>query len=234
MRILVTRPEPDAAKTAARLRAAGHAVLIDSLLVIEPVAFDPPRGEFAALAITSASAPRMAGNAAALAGLKSLPLFAVGAHSAAAARAAGFAGAEAAGGDAQALAGLIARRLPAGARVLYLAGETRARDLAGLTAPAGIEFETRIVYRARPAERFADATVSALRAGEIDAVLHFSPRSAEVFASLARQAGLAEAVAPLRHLCLSAAVAAPLAAMGGRTEVAIRPDEEAMLALLGL
>ena len=41
MRILVTRPEPDAARTAATLRAAGHQVSVDSLLAVEPVAFDP-------------------------------------------------------------------------------------------------------------------------------------------------------------------------------------------------
>jgi len=232
MRILVTRPEPDAARTAATLRAAGHQVSVDSLLAVEPVAFDPPPGEFAAAAVTSANAPRALAANPAVAKLKSLPLFALGARSADAAREAGFSQVETAGGDARTLGELLVRRLPTGARVLYLAGEDRARDLAALTAAAKIAIETRVVYRAKAAERFADATAAKLRAREFDAVLHFSPRSAATFVALVRQARLESALHSLRHLCLSAAVAAVLAGAGARAEIAPRPEEAALLALL--
>ena len=76
---------------------------------------------------------------------------------------------ETAAGDARALGELLVRRLAAGARVLYLAGEDRARDLAAWTSPAKISLETLVVYRAKAAERFADATAEKLRAGEFDA-----------------------------------------------------------------
>src|SRR5271169_892232 len=125
MRVLVTRPEPDAARTAEKLRAAGHEVAVDSLLTIEPVAFDPPRGDYGALAATSTNALRAAGANPSMAKLKSLPLFALGVHTANAARLAGFVYIEVAGGDARALGEMLARRLPPGARVLYLAGEDR-------------------------------------------------------------------------------------------------------------
>ena len=231
MRILLTRPEPDAARSAAKLRAAGHEVSVDSLLSIESIPFVPPQGEIAAIAITSANALR-AVDAAAIAKLKSLPLFALGAHTAEAARLAGFSQIEVAGGDVQSLGALLARRLPAGARVLYLAGENRARDLAALTPE--ISIETRVVYRARAAEKFEETTATKLRAGEIDAVLHFSPRSAEAFVVLARKARLESALPSMRHLCLSPAVAAVLAGAGVKGEVAARPEEEALLALLDL
>jgi uroporphyrinogen-III synthase len=230
MRVLITRPEPDAARTAETLRAAGHQVSVDSLLAVAPVAFDPPPGEFAAAAVTSANAPRALAANPAVAKLKSLPLFALGAHSASAAREAGFSRVETAGGDARALGEMLVRRLPAGARVLYLAGEDRARDLAALTA--NIAIETLVVYRAKAAERFADATAAKLRAHEFDAVLHFSPRSAATFVALVRQARLESALHSPRHLCLSAAVAAVLAAAGARAEIAPRPEEAALLALL--
>ena len=37
MRLLVTRPEPEGGRTAARLRARGHEVVLAPLLRIEPV-----------------------------------------------------------------------------------------------------------------------------------------------------------------------------------------------------
>ena len=234
MRVLLTRPEPDAARTAARLNAAGHEAVVDSLLTIEPVAFDPPRGDYAALAVTSANALRAAGASPAIARFTSLPLFALGAHSAHAARETGFSNVETGGGDADALGAMLAQRLPAGARVLYLAGENRARDLAALTAPAKVTIETLVVYRARAAERFKEATAEKLRAREIDAVLHFSPRSAAIFATLVRKAGLQSALPSIRHLCLSGAVAAALSEVGGKVEIASRPEEAALLALLAV
>jgi uroporphyrinogen-III synthase len=229
MRVLVTRPEPDAARIAAKLGAAGHEVGVDSLLTIEPAAFDPPRGEYAALAATSANAPRAVGVNPAISRLKLLPLFALGVHTANAARLAGFSYIEVAGGDALALGELLARRLSAGTRVLYLAGENRARDLA---APAKVRIDTLVVYRARAAERLLETTVKKLGACEFDAVLHFSPRSAEVFVALARKAGLQSALSSIRHLCLSDAVAAALSEAGGKVEIASRPEEAALLALL--
>lgn len=232
MRILVTRPEPDAARTAAKLSAAGHEVAVDSLLAIEPVAFDPPRGEYAALTVTSANALRAAGASPAISRFRPLPLFALGAHTANAAREAGFPNVETAGGDARLLGETLARRLPAGARVLYLAGENRARDLAALTAPAKIAVEVLMVYRARATERFKDATAEKLRAREFDAVLHFSSRSAATFVALARQARLESALRSIRHLCLSEAVAAVLAEASAKAEIAPHPEEEALLALL--
>jgi uroporphyrinogen-III synthase len=231
MRILVTRPEPDAARTAAKLRAAGHEAVVNSLLIIEPVAFEPPRGDCGALAATSANALRAVAANPSIAKFKSLPFFALGVHTANAARLAGFIYIEIAGGDARSLGELLARRLPAGARVLYLAGERRARDLAAMTTPAKIAIETLVVYRAKAAERFSEVTVEKLRAHELDTVLHFSPRSAEIFVMLAQKERLESAFTSLRHLCLSDATAAALPP-GARAEIAPRPEEEALLALL--
>ena len=59
MRLLVTRPEPEATRTAALLRSHGHDVIVAPLLRVEPVAevaFGP--GPWAALAFTSANAVR--------------------------------------------------------------------------------------------------------------------------------------------------------------------------------
>jgi len=233
LRILLTRPEPDALRTAARLTALGHRVLIDSLIAIELVAIDkPPAGPFAAVAVTSANAVRVAGGMDQLAFLRTLPLYAVGNHSGEMARTAGFSNVIAADGDAAALAHLLTRRIKPGSRVLYLAAEDRARDLADLLAPAGIAVETVVLYRARPAAEFSAATMAVLTSAGLDVVLHYSPRSAAIFVALAEQKGLESEVIGLRHLCLSEAVAAPLVALGATVEIATRPEEEALLNLL--
>lgn len=232
MRVLVTRPEREAARTAERLIALGHEAFADPLLKIEPLSFHPFPAAFDAVAITSANAIHAVAKEN-LARYVSLPLFAVGAQSAEAAREAGFGHVLAAAGDAHALTKTIVEKLPAGSRVLYLAGTERAQDLAALLARAKIEVETCAVYRAAAAKQLGADTLARIRAGKIDAALHYSLRSAETFLALVHAAKLAGAAAGIRHLCLSQPVAAPLLRAGFNVEIAARPNEDALFALLG-
>jgi len=232
MRILVTRPEEDAVRTAANLKALGHEAIIDPLFLIQPVEFEAPSSSFHAVAVTSANAVRIAANNESLARFRSLPLFVVGAQTAQVARQAGFSTVAVAEGDVRSLGKLLADRLQPGMRVLYLRGENRAQDLAALVAPAGIKIEMLIVYRAKAAENFAETTCNMMRAKEIDAVLHFSPRGSATFIALARKEKLSAALESLYHLCLSDAVAKPLVGLGAKVKVAAHPDEEALLGLL--
>jgi uroporphyrinogen-III synthase len=223
MLIAVTRPQPDGERTAQALRARGHKVLLAPLMRVEPIAADLT-GNWRAVAVTSANA------LAALAEqphLQRLPLFTVGQRTAAAAS--GFAQAHSAGGDMHDLVRLIVQQ-HRGGRLLYLAGEDRSGDLAAELATHGIEVEMRIVYRAATAP-YPEALIRALKASSVDAVLHFSRRSAENYVAGGRQTDLAAALKP-RHLCLSVQVAEPLRAVGAaRIEIAARPDEGALLAL---
>jgi uroporphyrinogen-III synthase len=232
MRVLITRPEPDASRTAAKLKQLGHETVVDPLLALELL---PPRalpsGLFAAIAVTSANAIRVAGVKVELVQLRTLPLFAVGGRSAEAAREAGFRNVLNADGNAAALAELIARTLPPGSNVLHLAGEDRAQDLAGLLAPANISVEVFVLYRMRQSQAFGAAAV-ALSAARLDAVLHFSPRSATAFAAISERKGFLDRVRKLRHICISHATAAPLIAIGAKVEVADKPSEDAVMALL--
>jgi uroporphyrinogen-III synthase len=226
MRVVVTRPRVDGERTAAALEASGHEVLVAPLVRIEPIAADLA-GTWSAIVITSANAPR----AAASAGLRNLPVFAIGARSAEAAREAGFDNVSAADGNAKNLVQLIVSRcVDAMAPVLYLAGEDRARDLVAELAMYGIRVELRVVYRAT-AEPFPPVLAAALEAGDVDAVLHFSRRSAELFVAGAKSAGVADAALDVRHLCLSPQVAEPLAG-AARIAVAAHPEEAALVALL--
>jgi len=226
MRIVVTRPQADGERTATVLEALGHEVLIAPLMRIEPVAV-ALAGTWSAIVVTSANALQ----AAAVPELKSLPVFAVGSRTADAARQAGFAAVSAANGDTKDLVRLIAAR-SAGAKapLLYLAGEDRAGDLVAELATYGIRAQMKVVYRA-VAESFPTVLAAALEAGDIDAVLHFSRRSAELFIQGAKASGVAGPAEDVRHLCLSAQVAEPLAG-ASRIAIAPRPEEAALIALL--
>ena len=230
MRVALTRPQADGERSAAALRARGHDVLLAPLMRVEPIKADLA-GNWSAVAITSANAP---GAIAANAPLLQLPLYAVGARSADAARAAGFTHVTSADGDVRALARLIAERHKRTAPLLYLAGEDRAADLVGELVQGGIKAEMRVIYRAVTAP-FPPALAQALRGGALDAVLHYSARSAETFVARARAAGVTREALAVRHLCLSAQVAAPLQAAGAQdVAVAQHPDEAALIELLGL
>lgn len=226
MRIVVTRPQADGERTAAALEALGHEVLVAPLMRIEPVVADLA-GTWSAIVITSANALQ----AASAMIDKTLPVFAVGDHSAEAARRAGFSEVSSANGNIKDLIRLVAARA-VGAKIplLYLAGEDRAGDFVAQLEAHGIDAEMKVVYRA-VAEVFPPVLAAALEAGDVDAVLHFSRRSAELFVEGARGSGVAGPAKDVQHLCLSAQVAEPLAG-ASRVATAARPEEGALIALL--
>jgi uroporphyrinogen-III synthase len=116
--------------------------------------------------------------------------------------------------------------------LLYLAGEDRAADLIGELHTRGIAAEMAVVYRAITAP-FPQELVAALKGRKIDAVLHFSRRSAENYLAGATVAGIAKQALAVRHLCLSAQIAEPLMAAGAAgIAIAARPDEASLIALV--
>jgi uroporphyrinogen-III synthase len=231
VRLLVTRPEPDAQRTAEILRTRGCDVIVAALTRVEMLTPKLGVGPWRALALTSANAARALEQHPQRAELVELPVYVVGRRTAAAACAAGFRDIHSADGSADDLARLLAERLGSGA-LLYLAGEDRAGDLAGALARCGIAVETAVVYRAARISAVSPEMAEAF-AGGVDGVLHYSRRSAELYLDCARTAGrLREALAPA-HYCLSRSVAAPLVAAGAAdVRIASRPAETALLDLL--
>jgi uroporphyrinogen-III synthase len=212
------------------LRARGHDVLVASLMRVEPLAADLA-GTWGAIIVTSANAPdAIAGNLLREALIR-LPLFAVGRRSAHDARHAGFVNVRLPDGDVRDLVRmLIAQRAGTNAPLLYLAGEDRAADLPAELSARGIAAEMRVVYRVVTAP-FPPALIEALRAGAVDAVMHFSRRSADNYLAGASKAGITGPAMAVRHLCLSAQVAEPLVG-ASQIAVAARPDKAALVELL--
>ena len=232
MRVVLTRPQDDSERTAAVLQAKGHDVLIAPLLRVEPIDATLTTA-WGGIVITSANAVAAIASSAACDALIKLPLYAVGARTADAARATGFTDIVTAGGDVRDLMrNIVERRADDKGPLLYLAGEDRSGDLIGDLAVHGIAAEMAVVYRAVAAP-FSEALIDALKAGAAEAVLHFSKRSAESYLAGAEAAQVTAPALKVPHFCLSAQIAAPLRAAGAaRVVIAKRPDEAAMIELV--
>jgi uroporphyrinogen-III synthase len=229
VRVLVTRPLPEANQTAARLAALGHKPVIAPLTMIEPTRAIMPAGPFDFIVATSARALEMI-DAAALAPLLDRPFRGVGARTIEAARARGFTTAPAAPDVARLLATLV--DAPPNARVLYLAGEDRKPALEEGLIAAGHGVETVVVYRAAAVTRLPEPARLALATNTLGAALCYSRRGAELLIELAMAAGVMNGLMLTPHVCISAEAAAPFVALGARALAAPTPDMAGLFAAL--
>lgn len=235
MRILVTRPAADADRFKDVLEAAGHDVLVDPMMTIEPVeAAGLASTDAVAVVATSRNALRALDGRPALTALARLPLFAVGPGTATTARDLGFTDVRegaATGADLVAPVSGFAARSP-GRPVLHLRGERTAFDIAAALRARGVAVGEAVVYRQVPAERLAQATVLGLSGGTIDLIVLMSPLTAATWLKLVAEAELNNAAMRVAYACLSRGIAQALAPLGARTHVAAKPSGEEMLALI--
>jgi uroporphyrinogen-III synthase len=239
MAVLVTRPHPDNEASAAGLRARGFEVLLAPMLRFEPVAFrDDGGANYGAVIVTSANALRGIEPQLRDSRLSKLPLFAVGGHTASAARSAGFANVIPANADASALRDLVlasvkSKQLKKTSPLLYLAGADLARDLAGELGERGFTVVTHTTYRMSPVSGLPRETCEAFAASRIEAVLHYSRRSARAFVEAARSAGVEISALSIPQCCISEGVAAVVRDAGApQVMVAASPDENGLFGAL--
>jgi len=238
MAILVTRAHPDNAATAAGLRDRGFEPWLAPVLKFEPVPFRHDHdADYCGVIVTSVNAIRAVAPRLRELDLVDLPLFAVGETTAAAAREAGFSEVIAAQGDA---ASLLETLLASRERLseekgslLYLAGVDFARDLAPELRNAGFLLTTLTTYRMATVGHLPHKVCAGFAAQEIDAVLHYSRRSAWAFIEAARAEGVEISALAIPQCCLSPNVAGVLREAGAaQVMVAAAPDEKSLFTTL--
>jgi len=219
-RIWVTRTEPQAEATAARLRRMGLDPVVAPVLEARPIA-----GAAIDLAGVDAIAFTSGHGVSAFAALsdrRDLPAFAVGQTTAALARAAGFASVTASSGGATGLAKAIGAASPKPRLVLNPTAAEPAADLAAILA--GLEIGARIVAVYETSAAGPDAAPA-----DIDAILIHSAKAARLVAGLIAPAEAAR----IAVFAISGAAAAPLSALPfARIAAAPFPDEASLLDLL--
>lgn len=231
MQFLVTRPETEARVVADRLTAAGHGALVAPVLTIR---FVDQAGldltDVQAIAVTSRNGVTALAKATAQ---RAMPVLTVGEATAAAARAAGFTNVAAADGDVVSLAPLIREtHLPIDGTILHASGSDVAGDLAGDLERGGFATRRVVLYEAVAAASLTPEAERALRAGVIDGVLLYSPRSAAAFAVLLSEAGLEVAAEAMTAFCLSSAVATAAATLNWRAvQIAPQPTSDSLIDL---
>lgn len=236
MAVLVTRPAPDSETTAAALRARGYEVMQAPMLRFEPVACSGLDAEYGAVIVTSANALRAVEGQLGETLLKR-PLFAVGETTAAAARKAGFDKASAAKSNAGSLrdlvlAGVKKRQFRKSDPLLYLAGSDLSHDLASELGADGLNLVTVTTYRMAALASLPSKVCEAFAANSIQAVLHYSQRSARAFLDAARAEGVEISALAVPHCCLSPNIAAILHEAGAQVFSAASADEKALFAAL--
>ena len=220
--VWITRAQPGAQATAERVRGLGLEALVDPLLRVKPMNAELELSGIAALAFTSGNGVEAFAR---LSDARDLPVFTVGEATARKASELGFSTVISADGDVEGLGALIIDRRPG--PVLWAGARAPARDLVGLLRARGLTAVGVAVYET--VERHPAPKTLARLAEPLTVLLH-SPRAARVLARI-----LARRPAPaLRVLCLSEAVAAPLAGVVEPHSliVASRPDETALLGRL--
>lgn len=224
---LITRSQPGADRTAAAVARLGWRPVVVPLAQVVALPPDPGplvKGQAArAVLLTSAHAAHFAPRQ-----LHGRTALAVGAGTAAAARAAGFARVRSADGDAAALATLARTDPDMASGAIWVRGEQVAADLVALLAPDLLPVWSLVVYRMQPADDLP-ARLLAARADGPGTVLIHSPAGARTLVQASP-----EGWDGWRMVALSPAAAAPLQALAGITvHCATSPEETSLLAALG-
>jgi uroporphyrinogen-III synthase len=235
LRVLVTRPEPGAARTARQLTETGFQPIL--LPLTETVALPLDAGLVAdaaiaiAVAITSANAVRHAPKEL-IAMLAALPCHAVGKRTAEAARKAGFLSVSEGPGDAEGLADSLAGDL-SGKTIVYLCGRVRFPAFEQTLRTAGAQIHAVEIYDTLQVGYSDETVIERLSGQPADAVLLYSAKAAVAMQVLAGRPALRGLFEKTWFFVLSARVAAALHDIAGeRLRIAPQPDEDTLLALL--
>ena len=231
MKVVITRPNPDAELFAEECRAKGLDPVIAPLMTIAPRDDWTAPTEAGALAFTSANGVRAF---AAASRVRSLTAFCVGEATADAAHAEGFTEIVVADGDVVSLAETIAAQSGAvTGQIVHIAGTRLAGDLLHELTTRGLKSRRVVAYETHEAATMPEPAKSAISSGRAVAVTLFSPRTARLFLALAESANLTEALARCRAVCLSEAVAEIASEAAWRiVDVASERNGASMLALM--
>jgi uroporphyrinogen-III synthase len=233
MRLLVTRPEPEASIQAQELRDLGHEPVVQPLLQFQRLDFDPaPLMDCGALVLTSGNSLRAISELE-LSAISGVPLFCVGSETARRARSAGFRSIAATADTAGELSTRIVARVATGTKLVHVTGEHHAFDLEKALIKEGLSMCTLRVYAMAARRAFESHVVEGMRSGTIGGAILMSPRTAEILVSLCRTHDLSMNAKSLRYFCLAQSVAERLESIGPTdVSIAAKPNRAALLALI--
>lgn len=237
---LVTRPQPDAEKTARLLEAAGYTAMVAPMLEITPATeapqlLPPLLTDQPVILITSANGVRAL---ATLTANRDMPLLTVGQASANTAQSLGFIHVTPAdatlGGDVHGLHQHIRQHYrPGTTSFLHISGQETAGDLHQLLQEDGYQASRCTAYRAIPTPALPAAVQDGLHQKAFAGIVFYSPRTAQRWMELVAHHQLTESLRHSQAYCLSARVRDALQPLLWQScHVAAYPTQDALLALI--
>jgi uroporphyrinogen-III synthase len=228
--ILITRAEPDATDTAYRVLAMGLPPLVAPIFELCLNADQlPTASTIAATVLTSRHAIAACPSA-----LHARPAFAVGPATAARASDAGFRNVVNADGNADAVLECVRAQLdPSTGSILLPTTTGQGAHLTTQLRRLGFRVIRRVAYKIAPNATLPEVAAENLRSARIASALFFSTESARHFVRLVIAAGLAGTMGNVDAVSISQRPVVALERLPWRRiSVAVKPNQDAMLALL--
>ncbi|WP_367717514.1 uroporphyrinogen-III synthase [Nitratireductor sp. GISD-1A_MAKvit] len=231
-RVLVTRPEPGASETAARLVRMGFEPIVLPLTEIVPLHPAASVGKVDVVAVTSPNAIRHAPRST-LDALRGKPVFAVGSRTGDAARAAGLNVVDDEAGDAERLAARIDAAFTIPAHATVLCGRVRRDVLETRLVEAGHHPHLIEIYDTLPLEPAERAVQEVIGERRVDDVLLHSANGAAQLTRLMERSDIGTKLAAATFYCLSERIAGVLGQDAAKNaRIADFPSEDRLLILL--
>jgi uroporphyrinogen-III synthase len=199
MYTLITRPQEEAIIEAQKWQEMDYACLIEPMIEIEYQSLGLSLEPYNAIIVTSKNALK------AIAGFNFLgKIIAVGPQTAEFANKLGFTNILCAESNVKSLINIIDHsHSPA----LYLRGDVVTVDLKALLPAKGVQIDETIVYTTKARDNFSAKLIEYLQAGEIEQVLLFSSRTAQIFCTLMTKHNLDQYSHPMKAIVLSTQIA---------------------------
>ena len=237
MKLIVTRPEPAASRTAEKLRALGHEVAVSPVLEIVATETKMPNGDFSMIIITSANALRIFERQGFDQSLLKTAIYVVGDKTAQKAKDLGFQNVHSAAGNAENLAELIKSRFdvlvidkrPA----LYVCGENSTSGFTDELSKFGLNITVWVNYKANLVDQLTKKSSDFLAIDDLVGILLYSARSAGQFSRLIDRKKTSYVIENMSIFALSSAVKKALSKdLQKVAKIAEKPNEQSLFALI--
>ena len=228
IRVLVTRPQPGADRTAARLTSLGYEPVVLPLTQTVALSQDLPEAKPDLVVATSPQAFHHLSEALqdALAGV---PVLVTGDGTAKAARQAGFGHIQTAGGNVAGLIDRLGQTNLSDMKAIYLAGRVRRPDLEFFLRDSAIDFELIEVYDTISVSHLTDKILEVTAGGSFASVLLTSVETVTALGGILGD-DFNQAVENALFICLSERIAeAALSRFPNPIVVAPEPTEDSLL-----
>ena len=237
MKLIVTRPEPAATRTAEKLQAMGHEVAISPVLEIVATDTKMPNGDYSMIIITSASALQVLKQQDFDQPLLNIAVYVVGDKTAKNAKDFGFQNVHSAAGNALDLAELIKLRFDVSATAknpaLYICGQHSTSGFTDELSKIGLNFNRWINYNANLVDHLTNKSINFLTSDDSIGILLYSARSARRFSELIDQQIITYNIDNMNIFVLSSTIKDALSKdLQKVAKIAQKPDEQSLFALI--